>query len=130
MGKQLQIPVAPGELLDKLSILEIKLEQIDAPDKRANVQREYDLLSREWAGSGQETAEITDLRAELLAVNRRLWQIEDDIRECERNKDFSERFVALARSVYRENDQRAAIKKKINLALGSQIVEEKSYAEY
>jgi len=127
---ELQIPVAPGELIDKLTILEIKLENITDPEKLANVRREYKLLTAVWKNAGRETDEVTGLRSELHAVNRRLWDIEDAIRECERKNDFGERFVALARSVYLENDQRAEIKKRINLELGSDIVEEKSYAEY
>jgi hypothetical protein len=129
-NQQLKIPVAPGELLDKLTILDIKLERITDSDKLANVRREHELLTRSWQDSGLETSEIVQLRSALLAVNQRLWQIEDDIRDCERAGDFGAHFVALARSVYRENDERAAIKKRINLALGSEIVEEKSYAEY
>ncbi len=130
MSKQIRIPIAPGELLDKLTILDIKLERIDDPDKLANVRREHELLSRVWADAGLETDGIVALRRRLLEVNQRLWQIEDDIRDCERDKDFGERFVSLARSVYMENDERAAIKKEINLALNSDIVEEKSYADY
>lgn len=127
---ELQIPVAPGELLDKLTILEIKLERIDDADKLANVRREHELLTQVWENAGKESAVIAGLKAELLAVNKRLWQIEDDIRDCEREGEFGEHFVRLARSVYMENDERAAIKKKINLALGSEIVEEKSYKSY
>ncbi len=127
---ELQIPVAPGELIDKLTILEIKLARITDPDKLANVRREYTLLTAVWKNAGQETEEVTGLRSELLAVNHRLWDIEDAIRDCERNKEYGERFVELARSVYVQNDKRAEIKKRINLELGSSIVEEKSYAEY
>lgn len=130
MSDQLQIPVAPGEVLDKLSILEIKLDRISDPDKLVNVRREHELLSSVWNDSGLETPEISRLRGDLLEVNQALWQIEDDIRDCEANKDFGERFVELARSVYFRNDERAAIKKRINVALGSDIVEEKSYRDY
>lgn len=127
---ELLIPVSPGELLDKLTILDIKLERIGDADKLANVRREHELLSRVWASSGLASEEIDGLRGQLLDVNKALWDIEDDIREQERVKDFGERFVELARSVYFRNDERAAIKKRINQALGSQIVEEKSYREY
>jgi hypothetical protein len=127
---ELLIPASPGELLDKLTILEIKLERITDPAKLANVRREHELLTQAWNEGDLETAEVTALRAGLHTVNRRLWDIEDAIRDCERDEDFGERFISLARSVYMENDERAAIKKKINLALGSQIVEEKSYKDY
>lgn len=127
---ELLIPVSPGELLDKLTILDIKLERIGDADKLANVRREHELLSRVWESSGLASEEIDGLRGQLLEVNKALWDIEDEIREQERLKDFGERFVELARSVYFRNDERAAIKKRINRALGSQIVEEKSYREY
>ena len=127
---QLSIPVAPGELLDKLTILEIKAERIADPDKLANVRRELELLDSVWREAGQENDEIASLRADLKQVNEALWQIEDDIRDEEREGRFGERFIALARAVYVTNDQRAAIKKAINLALGSVIVEEKSYSDY
>ncbi len=130
MDTQIQIPVSPGELLDKLSILDIKLECIGDEDKLANVRLEHELLSRVWADAGLETAGIVALRGQLRAINQRLWRIEDKIRDCERRQDFGDHFVSLARSVYVQNDERAEIKKKINLALGSEIVEEKSYAEY
>lgn len=127
---ELLIPVSPGELLDKLTILEIKLERIADEVKLANVRREYELLGNVWKESGLESGEVAGLKDELLAVNQALWQIEDDIRECERSGDFGKQFVELARSVYRRNDERAAIKKRVNLALGSDIVEEKSYSKY
>lgn len=130
MNHTLSIPVAPGELLDKISILEIKIERIDDPDKRHNVEREHDLLVGLWHASARETAEVTRLRAELKTINEQLWEIEDEIRDCERRRDFGERFVELARSVYRTNDQRAAIKRQINQQLGSAILEEKSYTAY
>ncbi|MCC5866253.1 MAG: hypothetical protein JJU31_14110 [Wenzhouxiangella sp.] len=127
---QLSIPVAPGELLDKLTILEIKAERIADPDKLANVRRELELLDSVWREAGLDNEEVASLRADLKQVNEALWQIEDDIRDEEREGRFGERFIALARSVYVTNDQRAAIKKAINLALGSVIVEEKSYSDY
>ncbi|HLR88011.1 MAG TPA: DUF6165 family protein [Wenzhouxiangella sp.] len=127
---ELLIPISPGELLDKLTILEIKLERMDSEAQLANVQREYDLLTEVWERSGSREASIAQLRADLRKVNEALWVIEDDIREEERHKRFGERFIELARSVYVQNDERAAVKKKINLALGSEIVEEKSYRDY
>lgn len=127
---ELLIPVSPGELLDKLTILDIKLERIGDAGKLVNVRREHELLSRVWESSDLASEEIDALRGQLLEVNKTLWDIEDGIREQERLMDFGERFVELARSVYFRNDERAAIKKRINQALGSQIVEEKSYREY
>jgi len=130
MTRTLSIPVAPGELLDKISILEIKSERIDDPDKRHNVEREHDLLIGLWHASARETAEVSGLRTELKIINEQLWEIEDEIRDCERRRDFGERFIELARAIYRTNDQRAAIKRQINEQLGSTIVEEKSYTAY
>jgi len=130
MTRPLSVPVSPGELLDKISILEIKADRIADPDKRHNVERELDLLTGIWHADGRETSDITALRGELRAINARLWDIEDAIRECERENSFGERFVELARAVYRTNDQRAATKRRINETLGSTILEEKSYAEY
>ncbi len=127
---ELSIPVSPGELLDKLTILEIKAERIREADKLANVRRELALLDAVWRDAALETEPVGRLRAELKQVNEALWQIEDDIREQERSGRFGERFIALARSVYVTNDRRAAIKKAINLELGSAIVEEKSYRDY
>lgn len=127
---ELLIPVSPGELLDKLSILEIKLERIDDQAKRANVRREHELLSRVWRESGLDGEEVRPLRARLREVNEALWEIEDAIREEEGQKRFGERFVDLARSVYLRNDERAALKRRLNEMLGSPIVEEKSYREY
>jgi arginine deiminase len=127
---ELLIPVSPGELLDKLSILEIKLERIDDEAKLSNVRREHDLLSRVWRESGLDGEEVRPLRARLREVNEVLWEIEDAIRDEERQKRFGERFVDLARSVYLRNDERAALKRRLNEMLGSPIVEEKSYREY
>jgi len=128
--REILTPIAPGELLDKLTILTIKLSNITEPTKRANVQIEHDLLSKVAQDAIPDTAEIKDLNARLLAVNKELWDIEDDIRDCERANDFGDEFIRLARAVYVTNDKRADLKKQINTALGSDIVEEKSYAEY
>lgn len=130
MNRTFSAPIAPGELLDKISILEIKAERISDPDKRRNIERELELLTGLWHGSARETAEISELRAELKSVNETLWTIEDEIRDCERRRDFGARFIELARSVYRTNDRRAAIKRQINERLGSAIIEEKSYTAY
>jgi tetratricopeptide (TPR) repeat protein len=124
------IEVSPGELLDKIAILEIKKERITHAAKHANVTVEYETLTRSRDQAIGRSDELTRLAGELKAVNLALWQIEDDLREREKAGDFGARFIELARSVYRTNDRRAAIKKKINEVLGSKIVEEKSYAEY
>jgi hypothetical protein len=127
---ELLAPVSPGELIDKLTILQIKSRRIDDAAKLANVRRELDVLTQCWKRSPWGTADVAADEAALLAVNERLWDIEDRIRDKERAKAFDAQFIELARSVYIENDQRAAIKKRINAALGSTIVEEKSYAAY
>lgn len=123
-------PVSPGELIDKLTILDIKSERISDVDKLANVQHEQALLERIWRESGLETESIRSLRGELKGINEQLWEIEDDIRVCEKDRDFGDRFIELARAVYVTNDRRAAVKKRINVELGSAIVEEKSYQDY
>jgi len=130
MTRSLSVPISPGELLDKISILEIKSERIGDAYKRANVERELDLLTGLWHAEAAETTDITALRARLKSLNETLWEVEDAIRECERNGEFGERFVELARSIYRTNDQRAATKRAINELLGSTILEEKSYTAY
>ena len=126
----LMTPVSPGELLDKLTILDIKSERIDDATKVANVRHEQQLLEAVWQEAQVDAPEIQALRAELKRINEALWEIEDDIRLCENAGDFGPRFIELARAVYVTNDERAAVKKKINLALGSAIVEEKSYQDY
>lgn len=123
-------PIAPGELLDKLTILQIKIERISDVAKVSNVKVEFDALSKVAAANVPETDEINGLQSQLLEVNKQLWDIEDDIRDCERAKDFGQKFVELARAVYVTNDQRADLKKQINIALGSALIEEKSYADY
>jgi hypothetical protein len=124
------VEIAPGELIDKITILEIKLEMIDDEVKRANIRHEYAILKDVLAREIAETEELARLTADLKAVNAELWRIEDDIRDQERAKTFGEAFVALARSVYRTNDRRAALKRRINELLSSRIIEEKSYAAY
>ena len=126
----LRVPVSPGELIDKLTILEIKLERMSDPAKKANVAKEFDVLSEELAKSVRQSAELTQLHSALKQVNETLWVVEDDIRDCERAQDFGPKFIELARSVYRINDRRAEIKKEINLLLNSDLIEEKSYAAY
>ncbi len=124
------VPVSFGEVLDKITILEIKSERISDAAKLANVRRELDALNSTWAQAVPDQARIAQLRQQLKAVNESLWVIEDDIRDCEKAQDFGPTFIELARAVYVTNDQRAALKKDINLALGSRFVEEKSYQDY
>lgn len=123
------IEVGAGELIDKITILAIKSERIKDPAKLANVRHELDVLSSARKDNLPVSAEIEALEAQLKLVNERLWVIEDDIRACEARKDFGECFIELARSVYIQNDRRAVIKRMINEACGSSIVEEKSYTE-
>lgn len=127
---ELLVPVSFGELLDKIAILEIKSERMADAAKLANVRRELAALNATWAAHPAAGQDIGGLRAALKAVNERLWVIEDDIRCKEREQAFDGEFVRLARAVYFENDERARIKKEINLALGSAYVEEKSYQDY
>ena len=125
----IEVPVAWGELVDKITILEIKSERIADAAKLVNVRTELRLLS-ERLGTVGEDATVARLHGELKRVNESLWQIEDDIRDCERDGDFGPKFVELARAVYRTNDRRMELKREINLALGSMILEEKSYKPY
>src|SRR5512143_412130 len=126
----LNVQTSPGEFLDKLTILEIKAERISDPAKLANVRRELELLRATWAASPLAGRDVSQLVARLRAVNESLWETEDRIRAHEAEGRFDAEFVALARSVYRDNDRRAAIKRELNLALGSDILEEKSYPGY
>ena len=123
------VPVSWGELLDKIAILEIKTERLDNPQARANAMRELELL-REIAHPVMASGRAGDPIARLKLVNQALWDIEDRIRDHERAGDFGPGFVELARSVYRRNDERGALKREINLALGSALIEEKSYKPY
>ena len=127
---QLQVPVSVGEVLDKITILQIKLAHISDANKRVNIQNELDALLPLVAGDGFATDEMQGLVAELKSVNEALWDIEDDIREKEAAKSFDAEFIKLARAVYVTNDKRAEIKKQINLATGSALIEEKSYESY
>ncbi len=127
---QILIPISPGELLDKITILEIKSTRIADANKKANVNNELAMLNKVWNDAVDEDENISSLRLEMKQINETLWDIEDDIRDEEKNKQFSERFIELARSVYVTNDVRADVKKRINLHLKSDIVEEKSYQDY
>ena len=126
------IPSSVGELIDKITILEIKQERISDAAKLHNIQRELEALMAvvHQQNLGYPEGDLSDLGQQLFAVNQQLWTIEDDIRECERQGDFGPSFIALARAVYRRNDERAAIKRRINDQCGSELVEEKSYAAY
>jgi Family of unknown function (DUF6165) len=127
---EISVPVSPGELLDKITILRIKSNRMSDAQKLANVRVELKVLEETWSASPYAKSDIAaDVNA-LLQVNERLWVIEDDIRGKERAQEFDAEFIRLARAVYVENDERAGIKRRINLKLGSSIVEEKSYAKY
>jgi len=127
---KIRVDIAPGELIDKLTILEIKLENIRDERKLANIRSEYADLMRAFRTSIAETSRLTTLIAELKRINATLWTIEDEIRAQERAGTFGQAFVDLARSVYRTNDLRAATKREINELLKSGIIEEKSYTSY
>jgi hypothetical protein len=126
----ISVPVSYGELIDKITILEIKAAHMREAGKLANVRAELDLLDTTWASYAASKIDIVAERAQLKAVNETLWDIEDRIRLKEKAQAFDAEFVELARSVYFRNDERAAIKRAINLKLGSQLVEEKSYQDY
>ncbi|QEY16090.1 hypothetical protein D0C16_08900 [Cellvibrio sp. KY-GH-1] len=128
----IQAPISLGELIDKITILEIKAVHIGDEAKLKNVTHELTILDNKvnelLDAAGQ--AKLAPLKKSLKDINQELWVIEDDIRDCERDKDFSDKFIQLARAVYFTNDKRAAVKKDINLAFGSELIEEKSYKNY
>lgn len=124
------VDISPGELLDKISILEIKSARIVDVGKLENVRYELALLRKTWDNSVDATDSLKKFEGELRTVNESLWDIEDAIRVCEANQDFGPKFIELARSVYTTNDRRAEIKRQVNTMLGSSIVEEKSYSKY
>ena len=130
IASQLLVPVAAGELIDKITILEIKAERICEATKLRNIHAELSALSKVRDAHIPCRGEITELTGQLKQVNASLWDIEDEIRDCERRQDFGLRFIELARSVYRDNDLRSRLKREINQICGSPIVEEKSYAPY
>ena len=127
---QIAVPVAYGELIDKITILEIKSERIRDAAKLVNVRGELDLLNETWYADPASRNDIVAERTALRAVNEALWDIEDDIRRKEKAKEFDAGFIELARAVYIRNDERAAIKRAINMKLGSTLIEEKSYQDY
>ena len=130
MSDQINIPISPGELVDKITILDIKKEFIDDVNKLKNINHEYDLLMQIYNNDVSITDGVDDLKTKLKNINLSLWKIEDDIRDCERDKIFDNTFVELARSVYFTNDKRSKVKLEINLLLNSSLVEEKSYKDY
>ncbi len=128
---EISAPVSPGELIDKITILEIKQERIKDVDKVKNVNLELELLESLWDGSVyQSSALVVKKRAELKSINEELWVIEDDLRLKESKAEFDQDFIELARSVYLTNDRRASVKREINLEVGSKLIEEKSYPDY
>ncbi len=130
MTTTISVEISPGELVDKITILEIKLERIDDPAKLKNIELELNILNQARAEAMPPSAGLDGLTAGLKEINGELWEIEDDIRERERDRDFGPAFVELARAVYHSNDKRADLKRRINELLGSRLVEEKSYAAY
>src|ERR1700675_1475194 len=126
----IRVAISPGEMLDKITILRIKSARMGDPKKLSNVRLELEALEETWSASAYAKTDIEAETIALLKVNERLWVIEDDIRDKERTQAFDAEFIRLARAVYFENDERAAIKRRINDKLGSSIVEEKSYRDY
>lgn len=130
MADHILVPTAPGELIDKLTILRLKEERIADPAKVANVRVEKDALMQTATAHVPQSAALDALWEALYQINADLWVIEDDIRECEKASDFGDEFIRLARAVYITNDRRADVKKQINVLLGSALIEEKSYADH
>jgi hypothetical protein len=130
MTAEIKVPISPGELIDKITILQIKSERMTHPAKVANVRTELALLEGTWRDSAFSTSDIEEQSARLRGINEKLWDVEDRIRDKERERAFDQEFIELARAVYVTNDERAAVKREINTMLGSKIVEEKSYAKY
>lgn len=129
----MKIEVSNGEIIDKYTILEIKLAKISDAKKLVNIQHEYNTLTpdvKSIYAAAKEESQLKKMHNSLLEVNKKLWKIEDDIRECERANDFGQNFIDLARAVYYTNDDRSDVKKEINTYTGSDLVEEKSYEDY
>ena len=126
----IKVELAYGELLDKITILQIKSERITDAEKLANVNKELNLLNDLWASDSKSSVDIANEFKALKEINEKIWDIEDGIRDKERDKKFDEKFIELARSVYYSNDKRAEIKRAINMKLGSELIEEKSYSDY
>jgi hypothetical protein len=130
LSKTITVEISPGELIDKITILAIKLERMTDAAKLRNVRAEWEALVKARDDAITPSAELDRLTAALKKANEALWVIEDDIRDCERRQDFGPKFVELARAVYRNNDERSHLKRQINELLGSRLIEEKSYAAY
>ena len=128
--KSILVEISPGEMIDKITILLIKSERIKDADQLANVRHELGVLSVKMDKDIPSSQNLDVLISELKSVNEELWRIEDEVRDCERTGDYSQRFIELARAVYITNDKRADLKRKINVLLGSNIMEEKSYKPY
>ena len=130
MSTEILVPISPGELIDKITILQIKSDRMTDPAKVANVRTELALLQTTWQSSPHAQHDIQKEWDDLRRINETLWDVEDKIRDKEREGRFDQEFIELARAVYVTNDERAAVKRTINTKLGSRIVEEKSYAKY
>ena len=128
--KKILSEISPGELLDKISILEIKIEKVKDKNSLEEIKKEYKILKEIQTSSIEITGEIKDLFQSVKNVNVKLWNIEDKLRICEKNKDFDKNFIELARGVYFANDERAELKSKINKMLKSNIIEIKQYDNY
>ena len=126
----IKVELAYGELLDKITILQIKSERITDESKLSNVNKELNLLNDLWQSDQKSSVDISVEFSALKDINEKIWDIEDGIRDKERVKEFDQEFIELARSVYFSNDKRAEIKRSINLKLGSELLEEKSYSDY
>ena len=122
------IEASNGEIIDKLTILSLKLDHITEEEKLVNIKKEHDILAEAAKKIGIN--KNNELYVQMMVVNKKLWEIEDKIRACEKKKDFGKEFIELARSVYMVNDERSRIKRKINVETGSDLLEEKSYKEY
>ena len=126
----IKIQISPGELIDKFTILDIKLNRIKAKEKTQNIRKEHKILKRQIEKNLPKSKRLSALISKLKTINKTLWDIEDQIRVCERKRDFEKEFIKLARSVYQKNDLRSSYKREINTLLGSEIIEEKSYESY
>ena len=126
----IKIQISPGELIDKFTILDIKLNRIKEKEKTQNIRKEHKILKRQIEKNLPKSKRLSALISKLKIINKALWDIEDQIRVCERKQDFEKKFIKLARSVYQKNDLRSSYKREINKLLGSEIIEEKSYESY
>ena len=126
----IKIQISPGELIDKFTILDIKLNRIKEKEKTQNIRKEHKILKRQIEKKLPKSKRLSALISKLKTINKTLWDIEDQIRVCERKQDFEKKFIKLARSVYQKNDLRSSYKREINKLLGSEIIEEKSYESY